>query len=54
MFMHDLMICKPIQFSAYSALMCLSVNVFIYFVHMSICWCFLDDSCMLAIIWCVI
>ena len=37
MFKCDLMKFKPIQFSAYSAIMCLSVNVFICSVYMSIC-----------------
>ena len=46
--------CKPIQFSAYSAITCLSVNVFICFDYVAICWCFLHDSCMFTIIWFVI
>ena len=45
------MVCKPIWFYADSTISCLSFNVFICFVSMSICWCFPNDSCMLSTIW---
>ena len=51
MFVCRLMACKPIWFSADSTISCPSVNVFICFVYMSICCCFLNDSCMSLIIW---
>ena len=52
MFVCKLVVCKPIQFSADSTILCQIVNVFICFVYMSICsiyWCFLDDFCMFSI-----
>ena len=45
------MVCKPIQFSADSTILCPSVNVFITYVYVSICWCLVNDSCMSLIIW---